>query len=178
MDVLQSALKMLEKYPLCDHCLGRQFALLGHGLENDERGRAIKLVLTMRAHMQSLSKGKEGLQALKILATNGSSDTAKQILEMEKRSLTQDNPKACFLCEDEFNACDTMVHGALRQLGEYEFSNFLVGTELPAKIAEREDEFKAEFEVTYGENLRNEFGRVVGKKIADHCGKVVEFKKP
>jgi len=178
MDVLQSASSMLEKYPLCNHCLGRQFALLGHGFENDERGSAIKLVLIMRAHMQSLSKGRGGLKALRILTTNGLSDAARQILDMKKRSLTLDNPKACFLCEDRFKACDNMVQGALKQLADYEYSNFLVGTELPTKVAEREDEFKAEFEVTYGENLRNEFGRVIGKRIASHTGKVVEFKKP
>ena len=33
----------VEAYPLCDHCLGRQFALLGRGLENDRRGQALKL---------------------------------------------------------------------------------------------------------------------------------------
>jgi tRNA pseudouridine synthase 10 len=32
--------------------------------------------------------------------------------------------------------------------------------------------------VKYGENLRNEFGRVIGKKIAERNGKEVEFKKP
>ncbi|PIU59874.1 tRNA pseudouridine(54/55) synthase Pus10, partial [Candidatus Bathyarchaeota archaeon CG07_land_8_20_14_0_80_47_9] len=46
MDILEKALRMLEKHPLCDHCLGRQFALLGHGMGNDDRGKAIKSVLT------------------------------------------------------------------------------------------------------------------------------------
>lgn len=59
MEILQLALKMLEKYPLCDHCLGRQFAMLGHGVENDERGRAIKLVLAFEAHaLEAPRKGK------------------------------------------------------------------------------------------------------------------------
>jgi tRNA pseudouridine synthase 10 len=51
MEILEKALEMLEKYPLCDHCLGRQFALLGQNIENDERGRALKLTLTLKAHM-------------------------------------------------------------------------------------------------------------------------------
>ncbi len=51
MGILKKALSMLEKHPLCDHCLGRQFALLGHGIENDERGKAIKIVLTLKAHV-------------------------------------------------------------------------------------------------------------------------------
>ncbi len=33
--------------PICDHCLGRIYALLGHGLSNDERGRAIRVLYAM-----------------------------------------------------------------------------------------------------------------------------------
>ena len=49
MDVLEKALSMLSKYPLCDHCLGRQFALLGYSIENNDRGKALKLGLTLQA---------------------------------------------------------------------------------------------------------------------------------
>jgi tRNA pseudouridine synthase 10 len=49
---------------------------------------------------------------------------------------------------------------------------------LPAKVVEREDEFRAEFEVQHGENMRNEFGRLIGKEIAKQTDKVVEFKRP
>jgi tRNA pseudouridine synthase 10 len=49
MDVLEKALEMLSKYPLCDHCLGRQFALLGYSIENNARGKALKLSLTLQA---------------------------------------------------------------------------------------------------------------------------------
>jgi tRNA pseudouridine synthase 10 len=67
---------------------------------------------------------------------------------------------------------------ALKLLEELEYSNFLVGVELPMKTEEREDEFKAEFEVSHGESMRNEFGRVIGKRLAELNGKTVEFKKP
>ena len=179
MDILHDALRMLEKYPLCDHCLGRQFALLGHGIENDERGKAIRLVLTFKAHALTLSKNEEGVKILKILATNGFSQIAREILcKIEKPISTEDCPKACFLCEDKFKTYDDFVERALGLLRDYEYSNFLVGIELPVKVAEREDEFKAEFEVSHGENLRNEFGRVIGKKIVERTRQTVEFKKP
>jgi len=35
------------KLPLCNHCLGRLYAMLGHGLSNDERGRAIRIIYAM-----------------------------------------------------------------------------------------------------------------------------------
>ena len=50
MKILEKALKMLEKYPLCSHCLGRQFALLGYGFENEERGNAIKMILMLMSY--------------------------------------------------------------------------------------------------------------------------------
>jgi len=78
MSILKKALKMLEKHPLCNHCLGRQFALLGHGMENHERGKAIKTILTLEAHTLALSKNKESIRTLKILATNGFFETAKK----------------------------------------------------------------------------------------------------
>lgn len=179
MDILEKALRMLERYPLCDHCLGRQFALLGHGVENDERGKAIKLVLTLNAHASTLSKNKESIKVLKILATNGFSLTAKEILEKTKKRISHKNfPKTCFLCEGKFNDVHSLAERAFKKLEDYEYRSFLVGIELPVTVEEREDEFKAVFEVSYGENMRNEFGRLIGKKIAEYNKKTVEHKKP
>lgn len=177
MGILEKALRMLEKHPLCDHCLGRQFALLSHGVENCERGKSIKTVLTLQAH--ALVGGKEGIETLKVLAANGFSETAKEILhKMKKRISAKTLPRACFLCEDRFKCVKDLAERAVNELQNCEYSNFLVGVELPVAVEEREDEFKAEFEVSYGESVRNEFGRAIGKKIAGRTGKAVEYKKP
>ena len=179
MNILEKALRMLEKYPLCDHCLGRQFALLGHGMENDERGKAIKHVLTMEAQALASLKNKEGIKTLKILATNGFSEMAKEILhKMKKRISSKNFPKTCFLCEGKFEIVDGFAKRALGKLKDYEFSKFLVGVELPVAVEEREDEFKAAFNVSYGESIRHEFGRLLGKRIAELTGKTAEYKKP
>jgi tRNA pseudouridine synthase 10 len=45
-------------------------------------------------------------------------------------------------------------------------------------VEEREDEFKAEFDVKYGESMRNEFSRDIGKEISKTTNKAAEFKKP
>lgn len=179
MDVLEKALKMLEKYPLCDHCLGRQFALLGCELGNNVRGNAIKLTLMLKAHALALSKDAEGIRILKILASNGFSESAKKMLQkMKKRVPTKISPQKCFLCEDKFKITDEIAKKALQALQEYEYNNFLVGIELPVEFEEREDEFRAEFDVNYSENMKNEFGRIIGEKIAKASGKNVEYKKP
>ena len=179
MDVFRKAKEMLEKHPLCNHCLGRQFALLGHDMENHERGEAMKAALVLEAHALVLSKRKEGERILGILATNGFSEAAKEVMRKTKKRLKRKYmPKTCFLCENRFKIVNELVEKAVRMLRKYECRNFLVGIQLPVVVEEREDDFKAEFEVTYGENIRNEFGRIIGKEIADRVRKGVEYKKP
>ncbi len=179
MSILEKALQMLEKHPLCNHCLGRQFAMLGHGVENDERGKSIKNVLTFDAHVAALSGNREGDKVLEILASNGFSNTAKEVLDKLKcGTVTMRSESECFLCEGKFADINDMAKKALQLLSQYEYSSFLVGTELPIALAEREDEFKAEFEITCGENIRNEFGRLTGKRIAEDIDREVDFKKP
>jgi tRNA pseudouridine synthase 10 len=179
MDILEKSLRMLEQHALCDHCLGRQFALLGYNLENNERGKAIKLALTLRAHALASSKKDEGVRILKVLATNGFFRTADDILQSMKRRIVRKSfPTACFLCENKFDVLDNLVEKAIKKFEDYEFNTFLVGIELPLTVEEREDEFKANFDVNYGESMRNEFGRVIGKKIAEHSGKIADYKKP
>ncbi len=41
-EVLEQARRALEEHELCDRCLGRLFGKLGHGLTNEERGRAVR----------------------------------------------------------------------------------------------------------------------------------------
>jgi tRNA pseudouridine synthase 10 len=178
MSVLEEAQRMLEEYPLCDHCLGRQFALLGHGVEDDERGWAIKLALTFNAHALALSGNRQGVKVLKVLATKGFYKTAKEVIDRLGEHIENKDAPKCFLCEDKLNVCDDLAKKALALLDTYEYSSFLVGTELPLTVAEREDEFRAELAVVHGESLRKEFARIVGKKIAEISKKEVDFRKP
>ena len=47
MNIVEIAKQMLEKYPLCDNCLGRQFAQLLTNTSNKERGKALRYVCAM-----------------------------------------------------------------------------------------------------------------------------------
>ena len=179
MSILQEAQRMLDKYPLCDSCLGRQFALLGHGVENEERGRAIKLALTLEAHALAVSESKQGVKTLKVLATNGFSRVAREILSrLGDHVGAEDHPETCFLCEGKLDVRDDIAQKILHLLGDFEYASFLVGVEMPLTVGEREDEFRAEFGVSRGESLRKEFARTIGKRVAERSGKQVDFKKP
>lgn len=46
MEIFEKVDALLGK-GLCDHCLGRMFAQLGHGLANDERGEALRISYAM-----------------------------------------------------------------------------------------------------------------------------------
>ena len=176
MELLKKAQEMLEAHPICDHCLGRQFALLGYGLGDQKRGETLKLLLTMKNHQLALSGTKEGFSNLRLLASNGSFEMAAEILRnMRKRPRKKSE---CYLCQGLFKGVDTLVQNALDALEAYEYTTFLVGIELPTTVEEREDEYKARFEVGYGESMRNEFSREIGKKIVVATNKLADYKKP
>lgn len=176
VSILEKAQKMLEKYPLCDYCLGRQFALLGHGLADQERGDAIKTLLTMRGHQLTLAGDKSGISLLKTIAVNGSFDMAAGILKEARRR--PGRKRRCHLCNGQFGTVDGLVEDCVTKMEPYEFSTFLVGIRLPTEVAEREDEFKAEFDVKHGESMRNEFSRDIGKKISELTKKPAEYRRP
>lgn len=179
MDVLEKAFEMLSKYPLCDHCLGRQFALLGYSMENNVRGQALKISLTMQANDLATEKSLDGVKRLKVLATKGFSREAQKTLKhLKKRIPKKDVEDKCGLCDGKFELVDSLTEKALETIAVYEFTTYLVGIELPTKVEEREDEFKAAFNIGYGESIKHEFGRLLGKALGQRTGKEVDYLKP
>lgn len=178
MNVLEKAIQMLEKRPLCDNCLGRQFALLGYGLENNRRGQALKLSLTMQANASVSEKDTAGVKKLKILATNGQFSEAKNTLKHLKKRIPSDKDESCFLCEGHFDLIDGFLQKIIEKTAPYEFTTFLIGIEIPTLIVEREDEFKATFDISFSESIKHEFGRLIGKRFEAQTGKTAEFRKP
>lgn len=45
--VLRQAADIVQSGAICDECLGRAFAQLGHGLANSERGKSLRIILSM-----------------------------------------------------------------------------------------------------------------------------------
>ena len=176
MDVLEKAFEILSKYSFCDHCLGRQFALLGYSMENNVRGQALKVSLTMQANDFIAEKNVEGVKRLKVLAANGFSREAQETLKhLNKRLSKKDTDQKCSLCEGKFELVDNLTSKALEILSDYEFSTFLVGIELPTKIEEREDEFTSAINIGYGESIKHEFGRLLGKALGKRTGKEADY---
>jgi tRNA pseudouridine synthase 10 len=176
MDLLEQAARMLTTHALCNHCLGRQFALLGFGLENQGRGQAIKLLLTLKGHQLLLAEDRAGVTLLKKTAVHESFTLSREVLKRFKRR--HPAVETCYLCEDAFEKARVLAENAYTALSHYEFATFLVGVELPLRVAEREDEFKARFNVIHGESIRNQFSRDIGKRLCELTGREVDFQTP
>jgi tRNA pseudouridine synthase 10 len=153
MTILETACKIINEGPICDHCIGRQFAKLSTGLSNDRRGAAMKLVLAMHA-------GAEKDEELQDKLTKSSGDIK------------------CWVCNNLFLDIDAWVKKSIGALSDYEYSNFLVGTKVTGLLAENEEILWAESGTTFAEPLKTELNREVGKRIEKITGKRANLKKP
>ncbi|RLE95074.1 MAG: tRNA pseudouridine(54/55) synthase Pus10 [Thermoprotei archaeon] len=181
-DILEKAENIVSKYCLCDYCLGRLFAQLGRGLDNNERGYAIKLCLTLQHHLELLTtesdeSKKKSIKVLENLAKTNF-NPAKEVLQ--KYGYSVPDPVPCYVCEDFFiRNIDPILKEILSLVSDYEFNTFLIGARIPRDIAKREDEIK----ITYGlenisESFKSDLTRVLGKRFQKVTGKVVDYKKP
>lgn len=152
MTILDIARKILKGGPICDHCLGRQFAKLSTGLSNDQRGRALKLVLAMHA----------------------GAENEEELLE----ELIKSSEGKCWVCNNLFKHLDSWAEKAINALSDYEYDNFLVGTKVTGLLAENEEIIWSESGTTFAEPLKTELNREVGKRIEKITGKKANLKKP
>ncbi len=151
MTIIDTAHKIITQGPICDHCLGRQFAKLSTGLSNDRRGAAIRIVIAMQA----------GADKTEIPA-----------------ELKNNQDIRCWVCNDLFKLLDTWAQKAVHELSDYEYDNFLVGTKVTGLLAENEELLWAESGTTFAEPLKTELNREVGKRIEKITGKKANLKKP
>lgn len=168
MNILDTAKKIIQEGPICDHCMGRQFAKLSTGLTNDERGRAVKLSLAMEGDRLNKDEGdKEILEEL-----SSSSVNARKSLRMEGED------EKCWVCLGLFEKLDDWAERAEIALKDYEYSTFLVGTKMSGLLSENEEILWTESETTHAEQFKSELNREVGKLIAKRTNKDVELETP
>ena len=139
---------ILKEGPICEDCLGRQFAKLSTNLTNKQRGRAVKLVLAM---------------------------LDDQPIDVNK---CHDENESCWVCGGLFSNLDVWVDRCTEALKEYEFDNFLIGTKLSGRLSENEEILWFESKTTVAEPLKSHLNREVGKKVEKITNKRAEFEKP
>lgn len=178
---METAKEILKKIPLCDNCLGRQFGLLGYGLDNKTRGNSIKNVLILESYKNYMNDktSESDLKQLKDLAINGMSEFARNSLV--KLGIGVEKPdKKCYLCEGIFKEefLSDLTLKAIKATENLDFKNFLVGSIVKNELIEREDAFRAKYNISWGEALKGELNRVIGIKIKEKINKDPNFAAP
>ena len=125
-----------------------------------------------------MKEGKRGeSHTLEILAGNGLSKMAQDILDAAAVQVKKEALE-CYLCGGAFNRLDELAKQSVEKLSEYDYASFLVGIQTPPEIENREDELRAKHHLSWGESIRNEFSREIGKRIQEATKKEVNLKRP
>jgi tRNA pseudouridine synthase 10 len=177
-DILDSAERVLAKYPLCDHCLGRLFARLGRELGNDERGRALKTLLAMRFTLRGNEPaGERDREVLSTLARNAGEPFTRLYLKLHGQGVDAEKCYVCggILSRSLFDELASRITGELKKL---DASTFLIGVRLGEEVFERELEVLKLLGLNYSESIKNEIKREVGRRVASITGLQPSFTNP
>lgn len=152
MDITELAdLKMAEtaaRKGLCLNCLGRQFAKLGHGMSNKERGFYLRNAL------------------LNLIAD-----------EKIKKEIVHEAPE-CWVCKNLFDEIENFSDLVVNELQKYSYNTFLVGSKIDADIVDREERLWGELGNLQYEPIKAEINREVGKLVEAKVKKEVNFERP
>lgn len=135
---------------LCDHCLGRQFAKLGHGLENYERGALAREI----------------------------DDLEEDDFVRENIPEGAESGGSCDVCKDVFEQVEDYTSMVENAFDRHELSTFLVGIRPPEEVVAAEEELWEEYGLEWTEPIKTELSRLIGKRIEDDLDIEVDFKRP
>ena len=183
MTIFDKIIEIFKSDYICKQCLGRMFALLSTESTNLERGTSLLMALTMEMHKKFLSKENENdeeiITTLKILAENAQFIQAQKLLENEGIKISNiELNKRCYLCNGIFDEIERYIKRATELVSNIEFENFLCGTRPSPQIINREDDFKAKFNLLNSEAFKSHFNRVIGKKLSTQLFKPPNFANP
>jgi len=172
-ELLKLARRIVSERVLCDSCLGRLFGMLGFGLTNAERGRALKTILLMGAY-DSIS-GSADRALLRHLAASGFEPALAALSRLGDKP---EEGHGCELCDGLLSRLDELARLCIEAGKEYEYETFQVGCTLPPELIKREEELWLKYRITSAESLKSELTREIGKRIASLTGKSYSLKDP
>ena len=161
--VLEKALKILQQ-PVCDHCLGRQFAQLLSGYGNEERGRVIRAAAAMSIDQEEAPEGVD--------MSNFSG------LKFHNLEAAMPAGKKCSVCGGLFPGLGKWAERIRSAAKKCEFSTFLVGTKLALDLIEKEEGLWERVGIDHCEPLKAELNRELGKLVEKALGARFDGKKP
>lgn len=135
---------------LCDHCLGRQFAQLGHGLENFERGALVREIEDLEEDDFVRENIPEGAEL----------------------------GGECWVCNGVFNKITEYVEMVENAFERHDLDTFLIGIRPHEEVIAAEEELWEDYGIEFTETTKTELSRLIGKRIEERNGFEVDFERP
>ncbi|MFX0013530.1 MAG: tRNA pseudouridine(54/55) synthase Pus10 [Promethearchaeota archaeon] len=176
--ILNKVKQLTKEVHCCNSCLGRQFGNLLTGLTNFKRGEALKILLLMEWEMDHRLSKKEPPNYSSLLSKDF--DIGRMSIQRFYPEFKA-NDSECEICHSLLSPqnLNNLVTKALSALEEYEFSSFLVGSQFPPAIVDKEDTVRSNYNLEFGESIKSEFNREIGKRLLELIDfATVEFKIP
>ena len=148
---IQEKAKRIMQQPVCDSCLGRQFAQLLSGYTNVERGKLLRTIVAM-----SIDKEEASLD-VDLSNFHGVSFHKLDLKSVEK--------KKCSVCEGILENLGKIADKVAKEARKYEFSTFLVGTKISFDLISREESLWERVGIDYCEPIKAELNRELGKLV-------------
>lgn len=169
-DILEFSRLILNKYSLCDRCLGRQFHLLNEKASNEEIGYSIKLCLHLKAvNLLNEGKRKAAVNILKALVKSGFKQSKTTLESLGMKAFREEK---CYICNGVlFSDLDPFLRLIENQVSGVEFNTFQVTSFIPKEILKKDDLIKIEFGISTGESIKTEFNRVLSNLIEKNIKK-------
>ena len=165
---IEKLYKLFEK-PICNHCLGRQFAQLLSGYNNAQRGNIVRHFFAMMLEQGAKTEGIE-LSNFKGFSFRHK-DLAKLIESVEN--------KPCWLCNDFFDkGIENISKKIIGMLNRYEYKTFVIGTRPSKAMLKNEEKLWESFGIQWCEPIKVEINREIGKIVEKTAGKKADLKNP
>jgi tRNA pseudouridine synthase 10 len=87
-------------------------------------------------------------------------------------------PRDCWLCEGLIDEIPHFIDIITKELEEYEYDTFLVGSKIDEDIQEREQHLWKQLQLQDAEPIRMEINREIGKILEPKLGKTVDIPHP
>src|SRR3989338_10724740 len=149
MQIQEKAHRILQQ-PVCDNCLGRQFAQLLSGYTSIQRGRLLRSLVAMSIDHENYSGD------IDISNFHG--------VEFHKLEHKAERKK-CAICEDIFLNLSGIADKVAKAAKNIEFSTFLIGTKISFDMISREESLWERVGIDYCEPIKAELNREIGKLV-------------
>lgn len=101
-------------------------------------------------------------------------ELVRTLLSIDDKTESED----CWVCDGVSDNVEMFAKLVVRNISEWEFDTYLIGSKFDSEIVEKEETLWSEFTGEYSEPIKSEFNREVGKQVYDLVKKEVSFSKP